>query len=649
MSMLKELYSEISLIADSLCTDSFDAEDNLWNSAYNNNNLTQSSQCNLYSGLSGAVLFLLSFYEINKDKKYLAKALEGLQWIKDKYRQDKELTKTFFTGSLGISYVFYKAYSITSKLELYEEGSNVFNYYLTQEDNPNNSVDLINGISGEIIGLLHIHSFTKNDSLLEIIDFKISKLISAPFPVNSAITWENSIAYQRPLCGLSHGAAGIGWTFIELGNYFNNKAFYWLSDLTFRYENSCFDTEKGNWPDYRAPITKTDYDSFCKSFLEGNTDYFTKPSFSNAWCHGASGIGLSRVRSFELTKSQVYLSDLMNALNCTIHRDIKMVSNDSFCLCHGDAGNADLFISAEKVLSELNLSQFTVIIAKRIIESRILKGRNIYRIKGKIFSNDASLFRGDVGVGYFFLRLYTSGKTPSILLPTIPKRDSVTNLDKCKFLNASKTTFREHLFEKLYPDTFFQLKTFYPKLLKKYNEAFSTDNLLESVSSFFSENYEKNGKLCDLFILENAILSFMQKAINNSLLYIKTLAKFSKAKQRLKRGNFHRYNFFVSEHVLLISTTIDTSDLKEDVSCQGNNEIHYLCFFDEKGFKRIKVNDFNFNLINIIRSKPNINLHEIKSQLTCYIEADQMDHAEFNLFIINQLFEFLTVGILEFN
>src|SRR5699024_2124001 len=75
--------------------------------------------------------------------------------------------------------------------------------------------------------------------------------------------------------------------FLELGYYFENKAFYNIAEQAFRYEDAKYDKSKKNWPDFRIRHSKKHYKT---AYLEENWNFFNKPKFMTAWCHGAPGI-----------------------------------------------------------------------------------------------------------------------------------------------------------------------------------------------------------------------------------------------------------------------------------------------------------------------------------------------------------------------
>ena len=79
------------------------------------------------------------------------------------------------------------------------------------------------------------------------------------------------------------------------------------AENAFSYENHWFNEQINNWPDFRIE----------KGILlsKKNTDELT---YSSAWCHGAPGIGLSRIRAYDLLKDDKYLKDSNLSINTCI-------------------------------------------------------------------------------------------------------------------------------------------------------------------------------------------------------------------------------------------------------------------------------------------------------------------------------------------
>src|SRR5581483_2271946 len=140
-------------------------------------------------------------------------------------------------------------------------------------------------------------------------------------------SWRTVGGMRRNLTGFSHGTAGIGWALLELWSATGEERFRGGALEAFRYERSLFDAEQRNWPDYREEETR----------------------YPAVWCHGAGGIGFSRLRAWQLLGDPETLAEARTALATTADT---LREDRSFGLCHGTAGNADLLVYASDVLGE---------------------------------------------------------------------------------------------------------------------------------------------------------------------------------------------------------------------------------------------------------------------------------------------------------
>src|SRR5713226_1101979 len=95
---------------------------------------------------------------------------------------------------------------------------------------------------------------------------------------------------QRHLTGFGHGTAGIAWALAELSHATGDPQFREGVEQSLQYERHWFNRQLDNWPDFRDPAALPGY---------GGQDVH-EPQYGLAWCHGAPGIGLGRVRTYAL-------------------------------------------------------------------------------------------------------------------------------------------------------------------------------------------------------------------------------------------------------------------------------------------------------------------------------------------------------------
>src|SRR5262249_7884271 len=77
--------------------------------------------------------------------------------------------------------------------------------------------------------------------------------------------------------GFSHGAAGLALALLELHSITGRLDFRDAARRAFDYEETLFDPHRGNWADLRRPSGTS--------------------RFELAWCNGAPGIALARLRA----------------------------------------------------------------------------------------------------------------------------------------------------------------------------------------------------------------------------------------------------------------------------------------------------------------------------------------------------------------
>ncbi|UII30242.1 hypothetical protein LVD17_18270 [Fulvivirga ulvae] len=300
----------------------------------------------LYSGTAGIVYYFLELYKRTSDDRYLEAVEEGARWLENYCMANKTDYYAFYTGRMGVSYLmlvladFFKDDSYKAKALKIAEGCEAFLAMDRKID------DLINGVSGTLLGLLHLHAATGDERVLANIERYALHLIERTNITPHGFYWDRSGTNITGLCGFSHGAAGIGYVFLELGRYFDNNSFYWVAENAFAYENHFFHEPFSNWPDFRRGFyNEKTLGENRERYLDGKKDYFLLPGDMSAWCHGAPGIGLSRVRACEVLKKEQYSKDLEKAVEKTIGATLDTrLSVGSCILCHGVGGNAILFL-----------------------------------------------------------------------------------------------------------------------------------------------------------------------------------------------------------------------------------------------------------------------------------------------------------------
>jgi hypothetical protein len=210
-----------------------------------------------------------------------------------------------------------------------------------------------------------------------------------------------------PLTGLAHGAAGIAVALLSLYARNGDVALRDAGRRAFGYEDALFDPDAGNWPDLR-PREDADERSAGARFMV-------------AWCHGAAGIALCRLRAAELDEAERahHLAIARVALDTTLATLERRAPLDvaDVTLCHGLTGLVEALWVGHSVLGEDRYAAAARGVADELA-GHVLAGRPT--VSGVLCGGPSpALMVGSAGVGYQLLRISDPGRTPPLLLPRL--------------------------------------------------------------------------------------------------------------------------------------------------------------------------------------------------------------------------------------
>ncbi|HET7463373.1 MAG TPA: lanthionine synthetase LanC family protein [Longimicrobium sp.] len=360
----------------------------------------------LYEGTAGVALFLARLHAATGERPFRTAARGALRQALSRHeRVPPPLRIALHSGLTGIAWALAECAGALDEGEWADEAARLSERVETSETHPQ-ALDVITGGAGAIPALIGLARRLERPSLVDTAvrhgEFLLEQARRGPH----GWSWPSSgMTTRADLTGYSHGAAGIGLALLELGAATGDERFCHAAEAAFRYEAAWFDARQGNWPDHRvfgdprqAPAT---------------------PQFGMAWCHGAPGIGMSRLRAWQLTGSAARLEEARVALATTV-RALEaglQAPGQGFSLCHGDAGNAELPLLAARVLDAPEHAH----VAERVGWAGIER----FGAPGLPWpcgvpngGETPSLMLGLAGVGHFYLRLYDPEGVPSVLLVT---------------------------------------------------------------------------------------------------------------------------------------------------------------------------------------------------------------------------------------
>ncbi|MGV9674181.1 type 2 lanthipeptide synthetase LanM family protein [Nocardia sp. NPDC003482] len=246
-------------------------------------------------------------------------------------------------------------------------------------------LDVVRGTAGAIVPLLLLHRTTGDPGPLDLARRLGDRLVARAQPSAGGAGWVSASSPVRPLTGFSHGASGFAWTLTELFAHTGVDAYARTALDAAAFERA--HRSDGNWADLRRP----------------------RRAPMTAWCHGACGIGLSRLRMRAHLDDERLTEDLDIAVRTTY--DNGFGANHS--LCHGDSGALDLLLEVSRSLPEADRK---TALAERVSYSLAAMTEHGWRCGVPLDVETPGLLDGLAGIGYELLRLAEPDRVPSVLL-----------------------------------------------------------------------------------------------------------------------------------------------------------------------------------------------------------------------------------------
>jgi type 2 lantibiotic biosynthesis protein LanM len=353
-----------------------------------------------------------------------------------------DIQTNLYYGSAGVSLFLAYLDSVAPQEDIRHAAERALHHALTYHDR--RGIGAFDGVAGLIYVLTHLHRLWKDSTLLDraveltaVLDdgvggdrtFDVFSGAAGAIPILIGLADASGVGLvqahrcarhlidhaERTLAGLSwapprpgeaaanltgfaHGTAGIGWALIALGIRTARDEYAEAGMEAFRYEKSHFDEVEQDWYDLRSNVI---------AMSPG------RRHFSNAWCAGAAGIGLSRLASWAALgrSDEELLKEAYISLHATL-RNFQGLGNDT--LCHGRSGNAELLLRFTQLHDEPAFQ----------LEANVQA-----QVQWRRFANDPTwlgqdsdvpvfpgLMIGLAGIGMHFLRLAHPDRIPSPLL-----------------------------------------------------------------------------------------------------------------------------------------------------------------------------------------------------------------------------------------
>jgi hypothetical protein len=288
--------------------------------------------------------------------------------------------------------------------------------------------DAMSGGAGAIVPLLWLARDVDAPFAVESAEALGRRLMAAALPQPHGVAWPVTGGASAPLTGLAHGTAGVAVGLLELAAQTGDAAFYATALAGFAYERWRFDAAEENWPDFRVPPVEMRPPTFDPR----------RPPYMRAWCHGAAGIGLTRLRAWCLTGAPGFREDAEAAIRTTrqdFHPEASRAGGPTtYCYCHGFFGNAELLLRAADDLAQPVLADEVRAFTDRALR-RAEAAAWAWTGGGKVY--EPGLMLGDAGVLHFLTRRVAPTCLPSPLSLVPPTGDARASTQAMANLSAS--------------------------------------------------------------------------------------------------------------------------------------------------------------------------------------------------------------------
>lgn len=363
----------------------------------------------LYGGVAGVSLFLARLHAVTSDERHRRAAVEA---IRGAFRGPVERPHALYDGGLGVVLAARRVGELLDHREAVDLAEERLGTVLDAALGEAPRLDLISGAAGSILALLALRDTGTgvDDRCLAVAVRWGEELLAAAERDGEVWSWAPSRTAGgelagRPLTGLSHGTAGVAVALLELAAAERDAAvaasFRDAARGAFAYEDRLYDPERRNWPDLRRGADP--------------------PRFAVAWCHGAPGIALARLRAMELDPAHAggHRRVAEAALATTVEELRRRSGAPDFDAspCHGLLGLAAVAVDAATLLGEERHRRAAVAAAVRLLDHSGRPGRWPSGVAGGGWN--PSLMLGDAGVGWVLLRLAESTDRSSVDQPEL--------------------------------------------------------------------------------------------------------------------------------------------------------------------------------------------------------------------------------------
>jgi type 2 lantibiotic biosynthesis protein LanM len=354
----------------------------------------------LYNGASGIALFLAAHAAATGSKASGELALAALAHLRNTLKGGNaaRMARALgIGGATGLGSIVY-ALAVTAKclrddglLADAQRAAELLTDGLIAADR---QFDVMGGSAGAILALLRLYRDTGSGEVLRRATACGEHLLAQSQPgADGFRSWIGQGFGTHALNGMSHGAAGFAYALAALAAATGRADFSRAAAECIAFEDASYDAARHNWPDLRGG----------------------EAHWPCQWCHGALGIGLSRLAIAKRAgadaalDTKILAADIRNAVEGVEQNRPTLVDT----LCCGTLGGVEFFCEAGEALGRDDLRKLAAQRLAAVVQRAAATGD--YRWNSGKREFNLGLFRGLAGVGYTLLR-QIDASLPNVLI-----------------------------------------------------------------------------------------------------------------------------------------------------------------------------------------------------------------------------------------
>jgi hypothetical protein len=203
---------------------------------------------NIQGGRLGCLFFFLELYRKRADPLIMDKISKELYWFDRYIDAHPGSNQSLFCGRLGLAYLYLELYTTTGErgylnksLDLLKTGYQgmAFQYGIIQHH------ALSDGIAGMLLISMHLYAATREQWILSYIEKQMTWLVHEMETGHGTMYWGSIDRRDRRNYGFSSGSAGLAFVFRQLGQMFDEPAFFAIARHALQYEDAHWDAMTG--------------------------------------------------------------------------------------------------------------------------------------------------------------------------------------------------------------------------------------------------------------------------------------------------------------------------------------------------------------------------------------------------------------------